>query len=173
MSALILILSGCVFTKLMTAKIEQPTFTYVQFELIEVSQRQATVNFLFSAHNPNAIGLKNVFVSYELFVEGKTLLTGNNINLELPPKSDTEIKVPAVIIYTDLVPVLGSVAERLLSGQKTIPITINAVFSGKPAIYDETGEGKSFSFERKLTKTVDFPLPQDKINNVKNWLRMK
>ena len=163
-AALILALPGCTFTKLMTSRLEKPTFTYAGSELVETSQNGATVNFLFTAHNPNEAGLKNVTCSYDLFVEGKKFLTGKNIPLALNPKGDTEIKVPATIAYADLYPVLGSVLRRILSGQKTIPITIDAVFSGRPAIYSEAGEDKPISFERRLTKTADIPLAQERRN---------
>lgn len=157
---LLLILSGCALTKLMTARLEKPTFTFRGAELAEASQSRAIVNFLFSAHNPNAGGLKNVFVSYDLFVDGKKFLTGNDIPLELKPKSDTDIKVPATIAYEDLVPVLGSVVQRLLFGQKTVPVTIDAVLSGKPAIYHEAGKDRMITFEMKLTRTAEIPLPR-------------
>jgi hypothetical protein len=158
---LILALPGCTFTKLLTTRFEKPTFTYTGSELVETSQRGVIVNFLFSAHNPNEAGLKSVNCSYELFVEGKKILTGNDISLALSPKGDTEIKVPATIAYTDIFFVLGSVVQRILSGQKTIPVTIDAVFSGKPAIYSEAGKEKPISFEMRLIKTVDIPLPQE------------
>jgi Late embryogenesis abundant protein len=157
---LLLILSGCALTKLFTTRLEKPTFTYAGSELIEASQSQATVNFLFSAHNPNEAGLKNVYVSYELSVEGNKFLTGKDIPLDLKPKSDTEIKVPAAIAYRDLAPVLGSIVGRVLSGQKTIPVTIDAVLYGKPAIFSEAGKDKLITFEMKLTKTADMPLPR-------------
>jgi hypothetical protein len=160
--AIILALPGCTFTKLLTTRFEKPTFTYKGAELVEASQDRVMVNFLFSAHNPNKAGLKNITCSYELFVEGKKFMTGNDIPLSLNPYGDTEIKVPATIAYADLFPVLGSVVRLILSGQKTIPITIDAVFSGKPAIYSETGKEELISFETRLTKTADIPLPQDR-----------
>jgi hypothetical protein len=160
--ALILALPGCTYTKLMTTRIEQPTFTYTGSELVESSQGRAIMNFLFTAHNPNEAGLKNVTCSYELFVEENKFLTGKDIPLTLDPKSDTEIKVPAMIAYADLYPVLGSLVRRILSGQKTIPITIIAVFSGKPAIYSESGKETPISSERRLVKTADIPLVQER-----------
>ncbi len=163
--ALILALPGCTFTKLMTTKFEKPTFTYTGSEVVEVSQSSILVNFLFSAHNPNEAGLKNITCSYELFVEGKKFLTGNDIPLALNPKGDTAIKVPATIAYADLFPVLGSVVRLILSGKKTIPITIDAVFSGKPALYSsEAGKDEPISFEIKLSKSADIPLPQERRN---------
>jgi LEA14-like dessication related protein len=156
---LFLTLSGCTFIKLMTTQFEKPVFTYKGFELVDASQKRIMVNFLFSAHNPNEAGLKNVTCTYELFVEGKKILTGNDIPLALSPKGDTEIKVPATIAYTDLFSGLESVVRRILSGQKTIPITINAVFSGKPATYSEAGKEKYIAFEMRLVKIADIPLP--------------
>jgi len=160
--ALILALSGCTFIKLMTTRLEKPTFTYTGFELVETSQNWAKVNFLFTAHNPNEAGLKNVTCSYELSVEGKKILKENDISLSLNPKGDTEIKAPATIAYTDLFSVLGSVVQRILSGQKTVPITIDAVFSGKPAIYGEAGKERPISFEMRFIKTADIPLLQER-----------
>lgn len=97
-------------------------------------------------------------------MEGEKFLTGKDIPLALEPKGDTEIKVPATIAYADLYPVLGSVLRRILSGQKTIPITIDVVFSGRPAIYSEAGEDKPISFERRLIKNADIPLAQERRN---------
>jgi hypothetical protein len=162
--ALILALPGCTFTKLLTTRFEKPTFTYRGAELVETSQSGVIVNFLFSAHNPNEAGLKNVTCSYELFVKEKKFMTGNDVPLSLDPKGNTEITVPATIAYADLFPVLGSVVRLILSGHKTIPITIDAVFSGKPAIYSESGKEEPVSFETRLTKTADIPLLQERRN---------
>lgn len=159
--AIILALPGCTFTKLMTTRFEKPTFTYRGAELVETSQSGVIVNFLFSAHNPNEAGLKNITCSYELFVEGKKFMTGNDIPLSLDPHGDSSIKVLATIAYADLFPALGSVVRLILSGRKTIPITIDAVFSGKPAIYSESGKEEPISFETRLTRTADIPLPQE------------
>jgi len=161
---LILALHGCAYTKLLTTRFEQPTFSFRGAELIETSQTGAVVDFLLTAHNPNKDGLKNVTCSYELYVEEKKILTGKDIPLELAPKGDTEITVPATIAYTDLAPVLRSVIRRILSGQKTIPVTIDAVLSGRPALYGEPGKEDPISFERRVVKTVDIPLQQERKN---------
>jgi len=161
---LILALPGCTFTKLMTTRFEKPTFTYKGAELVAASQSGVIMNFLFTAHNPNEAGLKNVTCSYELFVEGKKFMKGSDVPLLLNPKGDTEINIPATIPYADLFPVVGSVVRLFLSGKKTIPITIDAVFSGKPAMYGEAGKEEPISFETRLTKTADIPLPQERRN---------
>jgi hypothetical protein len=157
--------SGCTFTKLMTGQFEKPTFTFSRADLVETSQIGVTMNFLFIAHNPNDAGVNNITCSYELFVEGKRFMTGKHISVELEPRGDTEINVPSTIAYADLYPVLGSVLRRILSGQKTIPITIVAVFSGRPATFTEAGKETLISFEKRLIKSADIPLAQDRRNN--------
>jgi hypothetical protein len=162
--AVILAQPGCSYTKLMTTRFENPTFAFTGSVLVETSQNGAIVNFLFIAHNPNEAGLKNITCSYELFVEGKKFATGKDFTLALDPKGDTQITVPATIVYADLYPALGSVVRRILSGQKTIPITIDAFFSGKPAIYIEAEKETPISFERRLVKTAEIPLQQERKN---------
>ena len=161
-ATLVLVLPGCSVVKMLTTRLEKPTVTYKGFERVEASQHGPIVNFLFTAHNPNESGLRNITCSYELFVEGTKFLTGKDFLLTLGPKGDTEITVPATIAYADLYPVLGSVLRRVLSGRKTVPLTIVAVFSGKPALYGEAGKETPISFEWKLSRTVDFPLAHER-----------
>jgi hypothetical protein len=162
MGVLIIVLQGCVYTKLLTSKLEKPTFTYTGTELVGVSERGVVVNFLFSAHNPNEAGIRNVICSYELSVEGKKFLTGKDVPLTLTAKGDTDIKVPASIAREDLRPVLRSVARRILAGKKTVPITIDAVFSGKPALYGDAGKEQALNFEMRFIRNAEIPLPLDR-----------
>jgi hypothetical protein len=161
-AVLILILTGCTFARLATTRFEKPEFTYTGSELLESSRNTARVNFLFSVHNPNMAGVRNAFVSYELYVEEKMFLTGSDIPFELVPNGDTTIAIPATIDYRDLTPVLGSVVERILAGKKSIPVTINAVFYGRPAVFSEDGKEDTVSFEKRLTKTAEIPLVKEK-----------
>jgi hypothetical protein len=150
--AVILAQPGCSYTKLMTTRFENPTFAFTGSVLVETSQNGAIVNFLFIAHNPNEAGLKNITCSYELFVEGKKFATGKDFTLALDPKGDTQITVPATIVYADLYPALGSVVRRILSGQKTIPITIDALFRETS---DLCRNGKETPIFSKIGKTAE------------------
>ncbi len=160
--SLILALPGCTYLKLVTTPPEKPTFTYRGAELVESTQSGVLMNFLFTAHNPNEAGLKNVTCTYELFVEEKKFMSGKEIPLTLNPRGDTEIKVPATIAYQDLFPVLGSVLRRILAGEKTVPVTINALFSGNPALLNEAGKETPVPFSMRLIKTADIPLQPER-----------
>ncbi|MDA8099553.1 MAG: LEA type 2 family protein [Nitrospiraceae bacterium] len=161
-AAIILMLPACAYWKLATTHFEKPTFTYHGIESGEASHGQINVNFLFTAHNPNAAGIRNVTCSFELFVEGKKFMTGKDVPLEVSGRGDTELKVPAAIAYADMLPALGAVIDIILSGRKTIPVTINAVFSGKPAVYTEAGREEQVSFEIPMNETADIPLKLDR-----------
>lgn len=77
-------LSGSTFFKLVSSsKLKPPHFEYVRCDLVNVNDRSALLKLTITAQNPNEIGLKNVFVDYELFTVGKRFLEGSNVAFEL------------------------------------------------------------------------------------------
>lgn len=167
---LILILSGaalggCGYAKLADYKsLQTPQFSYLSHEVREVTDRYATVDFYINAHNPNAIGLRNVLVSYELITGEKQFLKGRDITLELAPQGDTVITVPTRLVYADLLHALGPLLERiLLKDEYVVPVTVNGMVYGKPTVYDEYGEGRLFSFEWPFSRTEEIELPEQEI----------
>jgi hypothetical protein len=154
-----LALSACTFFKLIrSSKLKQPTFAYVSYQVKEVDESKATIAFTVDSYNPNAIGLKNVTLGYELFSEGKRFLQGDGIQVELKPKDTTRIVVPAVIVYQEVFRAVGPAAEKILLNKKSMPVRIDAVMTGKPTVYNEMEEGSLFHFTLKLSRTVDVPL---------------
>lgn len=167
----LLLVPSCTFYRLVgSTKLKTPEFTILGCEVKKVSPRQANVDFIVSAYNPNPIGLKNIYVNYELSTERKRFMKGRDVSVELAPNSENRIIVPAEIELEDLARALGPLLERILSHQRTIPITIDAFIYGKPTVYNEFEKGSLFSFEKRVTKTVDIQLPKDEINKVKKQL---
>jgi LEA14-like dessication related protein len=167
----LLLIESCTFYRIIgNTKLKTPEFTILGCEVRKMSHRQANVHFIVSAYNPNPIGLKNVYVNYELSTENKRFMKGRDVSIELAPNSENKIIVPAEIDLDDLSQVIGPLLEKILSHQKTIPIRIDALFYGKPTAYNDFEEGSLFSFERRVTKTVDIPLPKDEIEKVKKQL---
>lgn len=75
-------LSGSTFFKLVrSSKLKPPHFEYARCDLVKVNDRSALLQLTITAQNPNEIGLKNVFVDYELFTVGKPFLEGTNVPL--------------------------------------------------------------------------------------------
>jgi hypothetical protein len=165
-------LSCCTFLRLVrSTKIKNPSFEYVTTRFIGASDRQSDLQFVLSSFNPNAIGLKNVSVSYELFYEDKRFLNGGDIAVELKPKDTTRIVIPAAVVYDEVIAVAGPVAQGLILNHKSIPIRVDAVISGKPTVYNEVEEGSLFSFSLKVSRKVDVPIPEDTMDKAKKAVR--
>lgn len=160
--AFALSMGGCTFFKLVrSSKLKAPAFEYVRCDLKSLSERSASLDITVSAQNPNAIGLRNVYVDYELFTEGKRFLHGSQLAVDLAPQGRTELHVPAEVVYSEVVKVLGPVAAKVLLDRKTLPVRIDAVVHGKPTVYNEVEEGALFQFSWKFSRTEEVPIPQE------------
>jgi len=164
-----LFLSSCSFLNLaLSEKLKAPYFAYVRCEVMGVNLTQTNVNIVLSAYNPNKVGLKNVSLSYELFNEGKRFLKGNDIKVELKPQDTSRITVPAEVVYREIIAVVGPEAEKILLGQKAVPVRIDAVLTGNPTLYDDKKEGSLIPFTLKVSRTENIPLPRDQMNKLKD-----
>lgn len=170
-SLLLLLLTSCTAYRLIESKqLKTPDFALVGCRVTSLTERHAMLELTVSAYNPNPIGLKNLFVDYELSSSGKRLMRGRDVRFELPPNSDATILVPAEIRFHELVELLAPLLDAILSRQVSIPITLDAVFSGTPTVYDDHQAGVLFSFEKRLTRTLDIPLPEEEIDRVRRQL---
>ena len=163
---------GCTAINLVrSTKIKEPEIKYVDHTMGDPDLKKVPFYLHFTAHNPNEIGLKNVFLEYELYAEGKRFLKGSNVAIVLAPKADTQIVVPAEVIYRDVFSAVGPVAERVLTGSKTLPVLAKVTIRGDPTIYNEIEEGALFYFTYGFSKTVEVPIPQDKVNEAKDKIK--
>ncbi len=165
-------LSACTFLRLAhSSKLKTPDFAFLASHFQGANERQADLTFDLSAFNPNAIGLKNVTVGYELFYQDKRFMHGGDIALDLKPKDTTRIVIPASVVYREVFDVAGPVAERLLLNRKTFPVRVDAVMSGNPTLYDDKESGGLFSFTLHASRTVDVPIPQGLMDKAKSSVR--
>jgi hypothetical protein len=158
-------LSGCAFMRLARSeKLKVPEVTYLRTVVKSVSGDRAEVDFVLNAKNPNKIGLKNVRVDYELFHEGRMFLKGDGIDVALAPAGDTELRIPAVIAYGSVFTTAYALTQRVIAGDSTVPVRLDAVVSGKPTLYNEVEQGSLFSFTKKLSRTEQIPIPRKQID---------
>ena len=155
-------LGSCGFLMVATTNIKNPKVKYVGHKIEKVTSDEVQVNVDLAAHNPNDIGLKNVFVSYELFAEGNRLFKGNDIPLKLDPQKETLIKIPVKVNYKGVFGTIRPVAERLMKENKSLPVEVRAHVYGKPTVYNNMAEGDLFSFSHKENKVIQIPLPKVK-----------
>jgi hypothetical protein len=144
---LLLGLSSCALIG-QVRNLKKPTFNYETYHVREVTPHHTDVDFVFACYNPNQIGLSNVSLSYELFVENKRFLLGKDIKVDLKAGDTTRITVPAEVVYADVVRAAGTVAEKIALDRKSIPVRIDAVLR-----YDNI-----IHFSLKVSQTVDVPL---------------
>ncbi len=173
-----LLLHGCAFFSLASQKLKPPTVAYDHTEVVAVAPRAANVNFHVKVGNPNAVGLQNVRISYQLFHDdgrrheagdqpNHPFLKGNDLLIDLAPRKDSPLGVPAEIVYADVFATSVKVVEKVLAGAKTVPVRIDLVISGNPTLYDSTRAGSLFPFTVHLSRTEDVPVPQEQIDLLK------
>ena len=155
-----LLFAGCAAYKLLhSTKLEEPKIEFSGYRIERMTNREAEVDFIVRAENPNPVGIKGVSADYELYVDESRFATGNAVAVELPPGGETAITVP-VVVYQELLKALGPVIERFLSNRKSMPITVKVKVYGNPRLYgSNTEEGLLPPFQKTITRTLDIPLP--------------
>lgn len=166
--------SGCSFMRLLRSeKLKTPEITYLRTVVKTVAGDRAEVDFVLNATNPNRIGIKNVTVDYELFHEGRAFLKGSGIDVTLAPAGDTEIRIPAVILYNSVFNTAYTLTQRILAGDSTVPVRFDALVTGKPTLYNAVEEGALFSFSRKLSRTENIPIPRKQLDDATDAVRRR
>jgi LEA14-like dessication related protein len=168
------VLTGCTALGLLArVTLEKPKFHYQDHRLGPATRTQTHLVVTLAAENPNAIGLKNVFVNYELSTQGRRFMTGQDVQVTLAPQGTTLIEVPADIVYSDLLAVLGPTAKSLLQGQSTVPIDVHLMVRGEPTLYDGHQAAGLFAFSFTTDRSVNVPVPrlEDLLGKAKDQLK--
>ncbi len=105
--------------------------------------------------------MRNVFVDYELFFEGRRFLNGSSVELTLVPRGETKIRVPAEVVYGEILRVAGPAAAQVLMGGESLPVRVDGVVRGNPTVYNEAEEGALFHFSWKFSRTEKVPIPKE------------
>ena len=157
-----LLLSGCTFFKLVrSSQLKQPDLSFVRCDVKSFSERSAFLEFTLSARNPNAIGLRRVFVDYELAYEGHRFLKGSTAELILVPKGETTLKVAAEVVYAEAARAAGPAAAQVMLGRESLPVRVEGAVRGEPTVYNEVEEGSLFHFTWKFAFTHPVPIPEE------------
>ncbi len=169
--AFMILPGGCTAYKLLhSTEFEKPKIEFSGYSVRRVTVRQAEVDFVVLAENPNSVGIKGVSADYELYFDNNRFAAGEAVDIELPPGRETTVTVPVVIVYRELLKVIGPAVERVLSRQKSMPITVKARVYGNPKLYSDKEEGSLLPFEKRITETIDIPLPEDEVNRARDRL---
>jgi LEA14-like dessication related protein len=141
--------------KPLSSALKTPEITYERFEVKQITFDKADVDFLFIVNNPNPLGLDDISMDYELFLKGQSTAQGKDVKFSVKPNSKSEIRLPVEINYIKAFKSAEILTEAVVSGQKSVPFTLNTVFKINM---------KVATFNIPVTARGDLPLPEIKIN---------
>jgi LEA14-like dessication related protein len=111
--ALAVVLPGCAylseFLKLAQSSgaFTQPTFTFKNAALADISLGGLTLDTVWELGNPNDIGISLASIDYALFIEDKQVVAGYpQKGLSIPARGSTQLHFPANIKFTDVAQVV-------------------------------------------------------------------
>src|SRR3989442_2174523 len=85
------------------ADFREPSVSFKDASLSDVSLAGATVNLTLTVNNPNAQGLSLAETDYKLSVAGKQLVAGKPAaGLRIPAGGSSEVVLPAQVRFADL-----------------------------------------------------------------------
>lgn len=107
-TSLVLLACGCATLRdLAQSAFVQPTLSFKDARLADISLGGATVNLTFGLNNPNPIGLSLAEVGYNFSVEGKQVVAGSPPQgLSIPANGQADVTFPASVKFADLAPAL-------------------------------------------------------------------
>ena len=160
------LVGGCTALDLLTkSRLQKPEFKYIKHTVAVPTLEDVIVNLEIDAYNPNAIGLKNIFLDYELGYEGKRVVSGQRIELQLAPQAHTTIPVPVKVVYKEIYNAVGPAVRDIIIGKNSLPLDITLKIYGNPTVYNDIQTGNLFSFSHTINQRVDVPIPKDQIKN--------
>lgn len=182
-SALFLLAGCAALQNLAQSAFTKPTLDFKSATVSDVSLSGATVDLVYTVHNPNSVGLSLADVDYTFLVEGKQVLAGKPPHgLTLPANGSAEVTFPAQVKFADL----GSVLQTFLTkdiahyraeghlgidtpiGVVTLPLSkegqfpvpkVPAVAFQAPRVTDLSWNGATLQIPLTVTNKNGFALP--------------
>ena len=96
------VLCGCSLLQTVAQR-REPTLSFTDASLSDVTLAGATVNLTFTVENPNPVGISLAESDYKLSVAGKQLVAGKPpAGLQIPASGSAEVTLPAQVRFADL-----------------------------------------------------------------------
>lgn len=105
--AVCLLASCATLQNLAAGAFTKPTLDFKSATVSDMSLSGATVNLVYTVHNPNGVGLSLASVDYDFQVEGKQVAAGKPpAGLSIPANGSADVTFPAQVKFVDLADVL-------------------------------------------------------------------
>lgn len=178
------ILSGCAYLQqFLKTAFREPTFTFKNMLLNDVSLGGLNLDTLWDLNNPNNVAISLATVDYALFVEDKQVVAGHPENgLQLAANGSSELHFPANIKFQDVAAVVqtfltkdfaswraeGSIGVQTPIGVLKLPLAkegqfevpkLPAIVFGNPRVTNITLTGATVEFPLTVTNKNTYALP--------------
>ena len=184
LAASVSVLSGCAYLQqFLKAAFREPTFTFKNMLLNDVSLGGLNLDTVWDLNNPNNVGVSLAAVDYALFIEGKQVVAGHPENgLQLAANGSSELHFPASIKFQDIADVVqtfltkdfaswraeGSLGVQTPIGVLKLPLAKDGQFEvpklpdivfGNPRVTSVTFTGATVEFPLTVTNKNTYALP--------------
>ena len=156
----LLMLQGCASSRLyVLGTMKEPEMEYQDYKVQHVGLQRAHVDLFFKAHNPNHYQIDAFFVSYDFYLEGKLLAEGKHIPIALIPEGTSDVKVPVVVSYDNLLDSLGKVMEKFNKQDRKLQGKVKYRIFGEYEVISWFGKSykKDYFYESEADIPVDVP----------------
>ncbi|MDH5300384.1 MAG: LEA type 2 family protein [Gammaproteobacteria bacterium] len=174
----VLMLQGCASSRLyVLGTMKKPELEFLDYKVQDVGLQRAHVDLLFKAHNPNHYQIDTFFVSYDFYLEGKLLAEGRHIPVALIPEGTSEITVPVVVSYSNLMNSLDKVLEKLNKQDRKLQAKVKYRIFGEYEVWSWFGKSykRDYFYESEADIPIDVPevtlkdVGQELKNRLKQW----
>lgn len=145
--------------------LKKPDIKYEKFEVKKVTFRDTTVNFIYSVNNPNPVGLKNISVSYKLYLDCREkprnaapFASGSDVKFDIKSRAVSPFVLPLTVNYEGFFKTAAKLTKTVLGGKKTIPFVLDTTF---------TLNLKILKFSIPVESKGELPLPDIKGSLIK------
>ncbi len=135
--------------------VKQPVIKFKKYQVISVSDKQIKLDILFDANNPNDIAIDSFYLSYELYVNKQSFIKGRRVKLKLIPKGTSIITLPIDIAYKKLLSNVSSVANRIVKGKNSIPMSVDIEIMGKFKVLEFVEH--DYRYQKNIDMTIALP----------------
>jgi LEA14-like dessication related protein len=176
--------SGCAYlAQLLRAAFQQPTLTFKNLGLSDVSLAGLTLDTTWALDNPNQVGLSLSSVEYSLAIEDRQVVAGAPPSgLQVAPLASSELHFPANVRFQDLAGVVetfltkdfasyraaGALGVNTPVGVLRLPLATEGQFEvpkvplvqfGNPRVTGASFTGATVEFPLTITNRNTYPLP--------------
>ena len=122
---LFLLLITCICCSSGCKTIDSPTIQFKDSRISEINSEGVRTEFVFNAYNPNPFNVDISNYSYNIKINGRTLLSDTNTGFTLSSFTTKEVVLPVFVRYEKFIDSALGIIAALVSGNNHFEYEIN------------------------------------------------